>query len=112
MKRQLLSKLQLWRDNPSRKPLILQGARQTGKTWLLKAFGEACYTNTAVFNFEETPSLASLFSGSLKPDLLLDGLSALHGNRRRGPENSRVKVIELGMPADKTFRSFCIQQRP
>ena len=94
MRRHLLSKLQLWKDSPSRKPLILQGARQTGKTWLLKAFGEACYTNTAVFNFEETPSLASLFSGSLKPDLLLDGLSALHG-RRLNPADTLIIFDEI-----------------
>ena len=94
MRRKLLSKLQLWKDNPSRKPLILQGARQTGKTWLLKTFGEACYTNTAVFNFEETPSLASLFSGSLKPGLLLDGLSALYG-RRLNPADTLIIFDEV-----------------
>jgi hypothetical protein len=94
MKRQLFSRLQLWKDNPSRKPLILQGARQTGKTWLLKTFGEACYTNTAVFNFEETPSLSSLFSGSLQPDLLLDGLSALYG-RRLNPADTLIIFDEI-----------------
>jgi uncharacterized protein len=81
MKRNLFANLKQWKDSPSRKPLILRGARQTGKTWLLKEFGKTCYTTTAVFNFEETPSLASLFSGSLKPELILDGLSALHGKR-------------------------------
>jgi predicted AAA+ superfamily ATPase len=81
MKRQLLSRLVQWKESPNRKPLILQGARQTGKTWLLKEFGKTYYANMAVFNFEETPSLASLFSGSLDPKPILEALSALHGAR-------------------------------
>ena len=47
MERLILSKLTEWKSSPYRKPLILNGARQVGKTWLLKEFGRACYENTA-----------------------------------------------------------------
>ena len=48
--REILNDLKVWKDNPGRKPLILQGARQVGKTWILKHFGEQFFENTAYFN--------------------------------------------------------------
>jgi predicted AAA+ superfamily ATPase len=74
MKRELTDKLQTWKDSPSRKPLILQGARQVGKTWLSKEFGRLSFERVAYFNFEENAHLASLFSGDLDIDRLLVGL--------------------------------------
>ena len=55
MKRLIMKKLQEWKQSPFRKPLILKGVRQVGKTWLLKEFGKQCYDNTAYFNFDENP---------------------------------------------------------
>lgn len=51
------------KDTPHRKPLILQGARQLGKTYSLLEFGRTCYENVAYFNFESTPKLSSIYSG-------------------------------------------------
>ncbi len=51
MERLILSKLLNWTNFPYRKPLILKGVRQVGKTWILKAFGRRYYENTAYFNF-------------------------------------------------------------
>ena len=53
MERFILKKLLDWKDSPYRKPLILKGVRQVGKTWILKEFGRLCYENTAYFNFDE-----------------------------------------------------------
>ena len=53
MERFILKKLLDWKDSPYRKPLILKGVRQVGKTWILKEFGRRCYENTAYFNFDE-----------------------------------------------------------
>ena len=53
MERFILKKLLAWRNSPYRKPLILKGVRQVGKTWILKEFGRRCYENTAYFNFDE-----------------------------------------------------------
>ena len=52
MERNALADLQEWKESPSRKPLVLQGARQVGKTWLLKEFGVRFYQNVAYVNFE------------------------------------------------------------
>jgi predicted AAA+ superfamily ATPase len=75
MKRHILKDLQFWKQEKSRKPLILKGARQVGKTYLLKAFGDLEYDNVAYFNFESSPQLHELFSGSLKPLDILKVLS-------------------------------------
>jgi predicted AAA+ superfamily ATPase len=61
MERQLLENLAAWRGKANRKPLILQGARQIGKTWLMKAFGERYFKHTAYFNFDEADELAQIF---------------------------------------------------
>lgn len=61
MERLLFQELIAWKEKANRKPLILKGVRQCGKTYLLKTFGQQCYTDTAYFNFEETESLKTLF---------------------------------------------------
>ena len=53
MERFILKKLLDWKNSPYRKPLILKGVRQVGKTWILKEFGKRYYENTAYFNFDE-----------------------------------------------------------
>ena len=61
MERALINKLEEWKNKPTRKPLILKGVRQCGKTYLLKEFGKRYYEETAYFNFEETEALKAVF---------------------------------------------------
>lgn len=68
-----------WKQSHYRRPLILQGARQVGKTYSLLAFGREQYENVAYFNFETTPSLAKTFEESIEPSYLLPILSRLAG---------------------------------
>ena len=68
-----------WKDSPYRKPLILQGARQVGKTYSVLAFGREQYANVAYFNFETTPTLAETFDESIEPDYLIPILSRICG---------------------------------
>lgn len=75
MKRQIFENLLHWKQDKSRKPLILKGARQVGKTYILRAFGAKEYENVAYFNFENSPHLHELFSGSLKPQDIIKILS-------------------------------------
>ena len=79
MKRKIMDFLKEWKKNPHRKPLILQGARQVGKTYSLLEFGRTCYENVAYFNFESTPKLASIFEENIKPEYLLPILSHIAG---------------------------------
>ncbi len=75
MKRQIFENLQCWKRDTSRKPLILKGARQVGKTYILTVFGQLEYENIAYFNFENSPHLHELFSSSLKPQDIIKVLS-------------------------------------
>lgn len=61
MDRTLMSKLVEWKNNPLRKPLILNGARQVGKTWLLKEFGQTCFENVAYVNLDDNPAMKEQF---------------------------------------------------
>lgn len=74
MERFLLKKLIEWKDNPSRKPLILQGARQVGKTTLLKQFGSEHFSTVHTLNFEKDLGLASYFKKNITPAKILSEL--------------------------------------
>jgi len=63
MKRNVMSSLQAWKVSTRRKPLLLEGPRQVGKTWLLQEFGRLAYETTAYVDFEATPSLCTIFEG-------------------------------------------------
>jgi predicted AAA+ superfamily ATPase len=65
-----------WKNSSRRKPLLLQGARQTGKTFLLKQFGRTSYEKLYYYNFEEEPGLKDIFQRDLRPERLLPLLSA------------------------------------
>ena len=62
MERHLMKNLEAWKSSRRRKPLILNGARQVGKTWLLKEFGERNYQNVAYINFDNNPEIAAMFN--------------------------------------------------
>ena len=68
-----------WKNSPNKKPLLLQGARQVGKTYLVKEFAENEYENYIYLNLEEEPELKTLFTGSLKAENLLENISLYIG---------------------------------
>jgi predicted AAA+ superfamily ATPase len=75
MKRDIYQKLLDWKSSSRRKPLLLQGARQTGKTFILKAFGRNEYENVMYCNFEEDPGLDEFFKRDLDPERIVKELS-------------------------------------
>ncbi len=75
MKRDIYKQLVDWQESPSRKPLVLKGARQVGKTYILQEFGKGEYQDIAYFNFEEDPDLNGFFTGKLAPDKIIQMLS-------------------------------------
>ena len=79
MYRKISSYLAAWKESPHRKPLILQGARQVGKTYSILEFGRTHYENVAYFNFETDPKLNETFSESISPDYLIPILSHIAG---------------------------------
>lgn len=75
MKRKIAQELKNWKMQPKRKPLILMGARQVGKTFAIKQFGQNEYLNTVYLNFEDSPRLCKLFEASLDPEPILKALA-------------------------------------
>jgi predicted AAA+ superfamily ATPase len=81
MKRRLMDDLIMWKHKKNRLPLILRGARQVGKTWLLEEFGRTAFADVLRINFENAPGLKEVFDGDISPSRIIDLLGALHGKR-------------------------------
>lgn len=81
MERFVLSKLLKWKESPHRKPLILKGVRQVGKTWILKEFGKRYYENTAYFNFDENEELKQFFETTKDVKRILQNLMMAGGQK-------------------------------
>ncbi len=81
MKRTLYKRLLLWKNSRNRKPLLLQGARQVGKTYLVDEFGHNEYSNFIYLNFEQDPDLKTLFTGSLNPQNIIKNISLYIGQK-------------------------------
>ena len=79
MERKIVKDLLAWKANPQKKPLLLQGARQVGKTYSLLSFGKEHYKNTAYFSLEESGEFTAVFERDLKPERIIKELSALSG---------------------------------
>ncbi|MFM6277777.1 MAG: AAA family ATPase, partial [Dolichospermum sp.] len=79
MKRTAYNLLLDWKNNPTKKPLIIQGARQVGKTWLMKEFGKNEYQQTAYFNFETNKTLHSIFKSGIDTEKIISLLSLVGG---------------------------------
>ena len=81
MERLILNKLLNWKNSPYRKPLILKGVRQVGKTWILKEFGRLYYENTAYFNFDENEEYREFFEITKDPERILQNLMLASGQK-------------------------------
>ena len=79
MERLVLNKLLEWKNSEFRKPLLLKGVRQVGKTWILKEFGKRYYKNTAYFNFDESPEYKQFFETTKDVKRILDNLIMASG---------------------------------
>ena len=81
MYRFALDELQKWRARANRKPLIIRGARQVGKTWLMREFGKVGYEDCVYINFDNNAAMQQLFEGSLQPDRLIMGIELYAGHK-------------------------------
>ena len=81
MKRNAIQALINWKSNEDRKPMVLKGARQVGKTWLMKEFGKTCYNSFVYFNFDEEDELKSIFEANKNPHRIIELLSMIAGEK-------------------------------
>lgn len=79
LKRNAMQALIKWKSNEERKPMVLKGARQVGKTWLMKEFGQNYYNNFAYFNFDEEDEIKSVFEANKNPHRIIEILSMITG---------------------------------
>lgn len=81
MYRIAIEKLYRWKESRRRKPLIIQGARQVGKTWLMKEFGRSAYRDMVYINFDSNSRMAELFASDLNTDRLIMGIELYAGKK-------------------------------
>lgn len=94
MYRIAIEKLFNWKESKNRKPLIIEGARQVGKTWLMKEFGRQAYSDTVYINFDSNSRMSDLFSSDLDTNRLVMGLE-LYVGHKINPENTLLIFDEV-----------------
>ncbi len=94
LKRNAISELIRWKDSAERKPMVLKGARQVGKTWLMKEFGQNYYDNFVYFNFDEEDELESIFETNKNPHRIIELLSMICGEKIE-PEKTLIIFDEI-----------------
>ena len=94
MERYALNSILEWKNSADRKPLVLKGARQTGKTWLMKEAGRRFYKSAAYFNFDEDEELQSIFKANKNPIRIAELLSVISGKKIR-PHETLVILDEI-----------------
>lgn len=110
--RRALRSLEAWKNDRARKPLVLRGARQVGKTWLLQEFGRSHYEQVAYVNCERDRSVASIFAGDLDPGRILRGLEIAAGTMIN-PSTTLVIVDEIQeAPQALTSLKYFAEERP
>lgn len=108
MKRFITEKLIEWKNSKDRKPLILKGARQVGKTYILQEFGEKYYDNVAYFNFDYDKGLSELFLNTKDPKRIIEQLSLASG-KKISPISTLIIFDEIQECSDalNSLKYFC-----
>lgn len=112
MYRKIIHKLAEWKDKDGRLPLILMGARQVGKTWLMKEFGEKYFEDVCYINFENPGTFADVFEGNIVPSRIIELLGAYHG-KKINPETTLIIFDEIQeIPRALTSLKYFAEQAP
>ncbi|NDV58406.1 ATP-binding protein [Bacteroides sp. 519] len=108
MERKIVKKLRIWKDEPQRKPLILLGARQVGKTWIMKHFGELEFENVAYINCDEEPLAEELFASDYNIPRILLTLQAITSTKIEAGKTliifDELQEVKRGLHSLKYFQ--------
>lgn len=112
MYRYKIEELKKWKESPTRKPMIIRGARQVGKTWLMKEFGKEFYEKCAYINFDDNSRMNKLFEEDFDLDRIIQGLKIESGVNIE-PENTLIIFDEIQETpkALKALKYFCENAR-
>ncbi len=108
IKRDIIDQLKAWKTNPRRKPLVLQGARQVGKSWALKKFGKECFEDVVYINFDTMPSIKEDFKRTKEPQKLIKSMEMMMG--RTISSDSTLIIFDEVQECNETLNSlkyFC-----
>ena len=94
LRREIINKLKEWKERFNRKPILLKGARQIGKTWVMERFGTLCYKNYVKFDFDRQPELKEVFKTTKEPERIIKEL-ALYTDQPIGPEETLIIFDEI-----------------
>ena len=94
MYRYAIENLDKWKNSKNRKPLIIEGARQVGKTWIMKEFGKKSYNKTVYINFDSNVQMAELFSIDLNVERIIMGLE-LYAGHKINPDDPLIVFDEV-----------------
>ena len=94
MERQAMEQLNKWKIKKNKKPLIIRGARQVGKTWLMKNFGQHTYRHVVYINFDNNQQMQDLFEANMKIERIITGLELYSGNKI-DPQNTLLIFDEI-----------------
>ena len=109
MERLLMQELVKWKGKQNRKPLIIKGARQVGKTWLMKEFGKLFFEKYAYISFDRNKRMEQLFSGDFNVDRILTGLS-IESGVEIAPENTLIILDEIQeVPSALQSLKYCCE---
>ena len=112
MKRRLYGNLLKWKNSKRRKPLLLQGARQVGKTYLINEFGKKEYSDFIYLNFEQNPNLSTLFSAELSPSTIIKNIG-LYIGKKINYDNTLIFFDEIQvLPNALTSLKYFFEQAP
>lgn len=112
MYRSSLQTLKTWKNKKERLPLILLGARQVGKTWMMKEFGKQCFDDVCYINFENPGSIRDVFEGTIVPSRIIELLGAYHG-KKINPEKTLIIFDEVQeVPRALTSLKYFAEEAP
>ena len=112
MYRSAIEKLKKWKDSYFRKPLIIEGARQVGKTWLMKEFGKECYKKTVYINFDSNRQMRELFSSDLNIERIIMGLE-IYSDKTITPDDTLIIFDEVQeVPAALSSLKYFYENAP
>lgn len=97
-----------WKNSKNKQPLIIRGARQVGKTWLMKEFGKMHYKNVAYIHFDNNSRMEELFKGDLAPKKIIEGLQIETGEKIEPKETliifDEIQEVPRALTALKYFQ--------
>lgn len=110
--RKIITELKEWKEKKDRLPLILKGARQVGKTWILQEFGKEYFDDVLYINFENAGNISNLFDGNIEPNRIIEYLSALN-HKKIEPEKTLIIFDEIQeLPRALTSLKYFAEQTP